>query len=158
MINDIWGLKRDGEMADLIARNGLSCCLMHNRSSGEYGDLMKDVAADLRESLKIAKQAGIPSDRILLDPGVGFAKSYRENLKVMARAQDLKELGYPLLLGCSRKSVIGLTLDRPVQERLEGTLAATVIAVTQGYLFVRVHDVKENVLAIRMAEAILKEG
>ena len=158
LINDIWGLKYDGTMAEVIARYDIPCCLMHNRRDTDYQNFMAEVLSDLKESVNIAKQAGIPDDKIILDPGVGFAKNYEQNLEVIARVGELKALGYPVLLGTSRKSVIGLTLDLPVEERLEGTLVTTVMAVEQGISFVRVHDVQENARAIRMAERILKHG
>lgn len=155
LINDIWGLKYDEKMASLIAKSGLPCCLMHNRREAVYKDFLQDVAADLAETLHIAEKAGIDEDRIILDPGVGFAKSYEQNLQVINGMDSLKVLGCPLLLGTSRKSVIGLTLNLPASERVEGTLATSVLAVIKGCMFVRVHDVKENVRAIRMTEAIL---
>jgi len=158
LVNDIWGLRREKEMAPLIAESGLPCCLMHNRESAKYRDFMGDVLSDLSETLRIAKAAGITEEKIILDPGVGFAKSYEQNLEIMNCLERLNALGYPLLLGCSRKSVIGLTLDLPVEKRLEGTLATTVWAVLKGCMFVRVHDVEENVRAIKMTEAILKGG
>lgn len=156
LINDIWGLKFDGKMAGVIAGSGLPCCLTHNRRSMEYRDFMQEVASDLSETLHLARMAGIEGDRIILDPGVGFAKSYEQNLEVVNCLQELKVLGCPLLLGCSRKSVVGRALDLPVDERLEGTLATTVLAVVKGCMFVRVHDIKENVRAIKMTEAVLK--
>lgn len=156
MINDIWGLKYDAGMAEVIAESGVPCCLMHNRQEAIYTNFMEDVKADLSESLRLAEVAGIPKSKIILDPGVGFGKTYEHNLEVMNCMGELADLECPLLLGCSRKSVIGLTLDLPVEERLEGTLATTVWAVTKGVSFVRVHDVKENVRAIRMTEAIIK--
>lgn len=156
LINDIWGLKYDEDMAQVIADAGVACCLMHNRADTNYGDFICDVKADLRETLAIAGRAGISSDKIILDPGVGFAKSYEQNMEVIRRIGEWKELGYPVLLGTSRKSVIGLTLDLPVEERLEGTLVTTVMAVLGGCSFVRVHDIKANARAIQMAEAILK--
>lgn len=119
---------------------------------------MQDVAGDLSETLYLAQRAGIDRDLIILDPGVGFAKTYEQNLEVINCLEELKVLGCPLLLGCSRKSVVGLTLDLPVNERLEGTLVTTVMGVEKGCMFVRVHDVKENVRAIRMTEAILRGG
>lgn len=154
LINDIWGLKYDGTMAEVIARYDKPCCIMHNRRDTDYQNFMEDVLADLRESVDLAKQAGISDDQIILDPGVGFAKTYEQNLEVIARLDELKELGYPILLGTSRKSVIGLTLGLPVEERLEGTLVTTVMAVEQGCAFVRVHDVLENARTIQMAEVI----
>lgn len=174
LINDIWGLKWDDKMAGVIADGGLPCCLMHNKKSGAKNDgsdsndrdrqnkestnFMQDVAADLEETLRIAKRAGIAGDRIILDPGVGFAKTHEQNLEVIRSMEKLHGLGCPLLLGCSRKSVVGLALGLPVEERLEGTLATTVIAVTKGCMFVRVHDVRENVRAVRMTEAVLRGG
>lgn len=158
LINDIWGLKYDDKIAGVIAESGLPCCLMHNRKNKDYGDFMQDVAADLAESVHLAELAGIHDDRIILDPGVGFAKSYEQNLEVINSLEELRVLGYPLLLGCSRKSVIGLTLDLPADRRMEGTLVTTVLAVVKGCMFVRVHDVGENVRAIKMAEAILRGG
>ena len=155
LINDIWGLKYDDRMAQVIAASGLPCCLMHNRADGQYADFMQELAADLARSLEIAGQAGIREDRIILDPGVGFGKTYEQNLEAINCLEELKLFGCPILLGTSRKSVIGLTLDLPVEERLEGTLVTTVFGVIKGCSFVRVHDVKENVRAIRMAEAIL---
>lgn len=155
MINDIWGLKYDADMKTVIAESGLPCCLMHNRDNTEYGVFLRDVCSDLEESVRLAKEAGIGDDRIILDPGVGFAKSYEQNLEVLRSLERFGESGYPVLLGCSRKSVIGLTLDLPVGERLEGTLATTVLAVMKGCSFVRVHDICENARAIRMTEAIM---
>ena len=158
LINDIWGLKYDQRMAEIIARSGLPCCLMHNRAECVKGDLMQEVATDLAQTIQLAGKAGIADDKIILDPGVGFGKTYEQNLEIINSMEELSLLGYPLLLGASRKSVIGLTLNLPVTERLEGTLATTVFAVTKGCMFVRVHDVKENVRIIRMTEAILNAG
>ena len=154
LVNDIWGLKYEERMAEVIAASGAACCLMHNRDNMDYKCFMEDMKNDLRETIELAQKAGIAEDRIILDPGVGFAKSYENNLEAIRCMGLLKELGYPVLLGTSRKSVIGLTLDLPVTERVEGTLVTTVMAVEQGAAFVRVHDVKANVRAIKMAEAI----
>ncbi len=158
LINDIWGLKYDDKMASVIAESGLPCCLMHNRKAADYQDFMQDVAADLAETLQIAEKAGIADEKIIIDPGVGFGKSYENNLEIINCLEELHMFGYPLLLGCSRKSVIGLTLDLPVTERIEGTLVTTVMGVIKGASFVRVHDIKENVRTIRMTEAILRGG
>ncbi|MBQ8519115.1 MAG: dihydropteroate synthase, partial [Agathobacter sp.] len=158
LLNDIWGLKADVRMAEIIAKNNVACCLMHNRSNMDYTNVKEDVIADLKESLAIAENAGISSDRIILDPGVGFAKTYEQNIEMLRNLSKIKTLGYPVLLGASRKSVIGLTLDLPSEERLEGTLVTTVAAVQQGCGFVRVHDVKENYRAIQMAKAIYRRG
>lgn len=158
LINDIWGLKYDEKMAEVIAESGLPCCLMHNRRNTEYQDFMQEVAADLTETLRIAEKAGIADDKIILDPGVGFGKTYEQNLEVINCLEELQILGYPLLLGCSRKSVIANTLQLPVDQRVEGTLVTTVLGVMKGCSFVRVHDVKENVRAVKMTKAILESG
>lgn len=155
IVNDIWGLKKDPEMAKVIAEYDAFCVLMHNRETPDYIDFRKDLLTDFKGILDIAKTAGIKDEKIILDPGVGFGKTREQNLVAINHMDDLKVLGYPLLLGTSRKSVIGLTLDLPVDERLEGTLATTVIACMKGINFVRVHDIKENVRAIKMTEAIL---
>ena len=155
LVNDIWGLKYDEKMAGVIAKKNVACCLMHNRKTADYVDFMANVCRDLEETIAIAKKAGIPDENIMLDPGVGFAKSYENNLEVINRLEELQNLGYPVLLGTSRKSVIALTLDLPADERVEGTLATTVMGVMKGAAFVRVHDIKENYRAIKMTEAIL---
>ncbi len=155
MVNDIWGLKYDPDMAGVVAAAGKACCLMHNRTDACYGDFMQDMLSDLRVSLALAQEAGIAADRIVLDPGIGFGKGYENNLEAIRRLDELHALGFPLLLGASRKSVIGTALDLPVGERLEGTLAITVLAVMKKCAFVRVHDVRENVRAVRMAETVL---
>ena len=158
MINDIWGLKYDGNMAKVISESGAACCLMHNRKNAQYNSFVDDVLNDLRESVEIAKRAGIQKDKIVLDPGIGFAKSYKENLIMTNNLERMNEIGYPVLLGTSRKSVIGLTLDLPSDQRLEGTIATTVMAVIKGCMFVRVHDVLENKRAIMMTEAIINSS
>lgn len=158
MVNDIWGLQYDaGEMAFLLAKTGLPCCLMHNRKTPVYDNFIGDMLTDLQRSITIAEQAGIAAGNMLLDPGIGFAKTYEQNLEALRHLGDIRQrLGCPVLLGTSRKSVIGLTLDLPADDRLEGTLATTVIGVIQGVSVVRVHDVKENARAVRMALAIRK--
>lgn len=158
LINDIWGLKADDKMAEVIAKADIPCCLMHNRKEAVYDDYIQDVLADLEESLIIARNAGISNDKIILDPGIGFAKTYEQNLELLNKLEILHSFGYPVLLGTSRKSVIGLTLNLPAEERVAGTLATTVLGVMKGCSFVRVHDIKENVQAIKMAEAILHAG
>lgn len=154
LVNDIWGLKYDSHMAEVIASYSASCCLMHNRTEAVYQDFLTDVLADMKECVTLARQAGIAEDKIMLDPGVGFAKTYEMNLAVIRELDQLKELGYPILLGTSRKSVIGLTLNLPANERMEGTLATTVYGMLHGCSFVRVHDIKENKRAITMIQAI----
>ena len=155
LINDIWGLKKDRNLAKVVADSGLPVVLMHNRENTEYKLFFNELISDLKESVRIAEAAGIGLDKIILDPGIGFAKDVDQNLEAINKLEKIRELGYPVLLGTSRKSVIGKTLDLPVDERLEGTLATTVIGVMKGCGIIRVHDVKENVRAVKMAEAIL---
>lgn len=154
MINDIWGLKYDEGMAKVIAESGLPCCLGHNRKDARYANLIEEILWDLESSLEMARSAGIAYDKIILDPGIGYGKSYENNLEIIDHLQNFHSLGSPLLLGASRKSVIGMGLDLPVTERVEGTIVTTVYGVQQGVMFVRVHDVKENVRAVKMTEAI----
>lgn len=156
LINDIWGLKKDEKMAGLIADTKVACCLMHNRKDIDYTNFLDDVIADMDEIMTIAKKAGISKDKIMLDPGVGFAKTREQNLEVICELDQFLQWDVPVLLGTSRKSVIGLTLDLPVDERVEGTIATTVFGRMKGAAFFRVHDVKENVRALKMTEAILK--
>jgi len=155
MINDVWGLKFDKNMAQVIAKSGVACCLVHNRQEAVYKSLMKDVLDDLFESVHLAEEAGIADDKIILDAGVGFGKTGEQSLRVINELEKLHMFGYPLMLGASRKSVIGDVLNLPVEDRMEGTLATTVIGTMKGCSFIRVHDVKKNVRAIRMTEAIL---
>lgn len=155
LVNDIWGLKYDKKMAEVIADTGVACCLMHNRKKPEYEDFLAELKMDMEETVALARSAGISQDKIILDPGVGFGKTYEMNMEVLGHLEELRSLDYPLLLGVSRKSVIGLTLDLPVSERLEGTLVTTMLAVEHGFSFVRVHDVKENLRVVKMMEAIL---
>lgn len=156
LINDIWGLRYDkGQMAQVISKYGKTCCLMHNRKEAVYQDFIPEVLTDLQECVRLAQQAGIKEEQIILDPGVGFAKSYEENLLVLKNLSVFHKLGYPMLLGTSRKSVIGLTLNLPADQREEGTLVTTVQAVQAGWHFVRVHNVEANARAIKMMQAIL---
>ena len=153
-VNDIWGLKYDSEIAGIITRYGAACCLMHNRVNVDYNEFMSDLLEDLRESEGIALDAGIPADKIMVDPGIGFAKTFDLDLEAINRLDLVTRLGYPVMLGVSRKRVVGTALGLPVEERLEGTLAATVIGIMRGCSFVRAHDIKETKRAIMMAEAI----
>lgn len=155
LVNDIWGLKYDPDMAKTIADAKVACCLMHNREKAAYADFMKDFLTDLGESVKIAEDAGIAEDKIILDPGVGFGKTYEMNLEVIREISQMHQYGYPILLGTSNKSVIGNALDLPTGERLEGTLATTVIGVMNHCSFIRVHQIQENKRAIQMTEAIM---
>ena len=155
LVNDIWGFKFDHKVAELTAQYGAACCLMHNRSEPTYQDYLNDVVADLKECVRIAKDVGISDDKIILDPGVGFGKTYQMNLEIINHVDMLHSLGFPILLGTSRKSVIGQTLNLPTDQRVEGTLATTVVGVLKGCAFVRVHDIKENKRVIQMTEAIM---
>lgn len=155
LVNDIWGFQFDPEMALVVKKYDAACCLMHNRREPVYQDFLKEVCEDLERCVRTAKTAGIADEKIILDPGVGFGKTYEMNLDVIRNLGAFSRLGYPMLLGTSRKSVIGLTLDLPTKEREEGTLVTTVMAVQNGYGFVRVHDTEKNRRSIRMMEAIL---
>ncbi|WP_029545791.1 dihydropteroate synthase [Selenomonas sp. AB3002] len=165
ILNDIWGLQyreEPGEMAKVAAQYQVPVIAMHNQKGTDYqayeGDVIAAERDFFRRTIEIAEAAGLPRELLILDPGVGFGKTVEDNLMVMNRQEELTEIdgfAYPLLLGTSRKSVIGKTLDLPVDERLEGTLATSVIGALKGADIVRVHDVKENLRAIRMAEAII---
>lgn len=156
LLNDIWGLKWDGTMAKVIADYDVACCLMHNRKEAVYEDFVEDMLADLKESVELALAAGIKKERIILDPGIGFAKDVQQNLLAMKNLHRIVELGYPVLLATSRKSMIGLTLDLPVDQREEGTLATSVLGLIEGCSMFRVHDVEKNMRGLRMTEAMLK--
>ncbi len=157
MINDVWGLRKDKDMAQVIAKYDAHVCIMHNQDNTEYDkDIMESIKDFLAESINIAIEAGIDKNKIVLDPGIGFGKTYEQNLEVLKRLGELKVLGYPILLGTSRKSVIGNTLDLPPKERVEGTIATTVLGVRDGVDIVRVHDVEKNLRAAKMADAIYR--
>lgn len=160
-INDIWGGKFDKKTPKIAAQRNLVYCVMHNRNLDTHPyrekSIMEEVLSDLRESIDIALRAGVQRDKIITDPGIGFGKTLSHNLLVMNHIEMLKNLGFPVLLGTSRKSMIGLTLNLPAEERVEGTVATTVMGVIKGCAFVRVHDVLENKRAILMTEAILRE-
>lgn len=154
LVNDIWGLQHHPQIADLIADAGATCCLMHNKDNTTYGNLLSECLETLRHSAETALNAGVRKDQIILDPGIGFGKTREQNLYLMQQLEQFNQLGYPMLLGTSRKSMIGLTLNLPVDQRVEGTLVTTMLAVQAGWNFVRVHDIKENYRTIRMMEAI----
>ena len=156
VINDVWGLKRDPALADLAAREGAPIVLMHNQQGLDYSDLVPEVLANLRFSLRQALEAGVPSENVVLDPGLGFGKRPEHNLELLRRLAELKALGLPLLVGTSRKSTIGLVLDLPVEERLEGTAATVALAIANGADIVRVHDVKAMTRVARMSDAIVR--
>lgn len=157
LVNDIWGLKYDANMASIIAKSNLPCCLMHNRKKANYTRFEHNLLSDLQESIQIATTAGIAKDKIILDPGVGFQKTVEQNLFVMNHINDLCSLGFPILIGTSRKSTIGHALNKTVDERLYGTLATTAVAVMKGASIIRVHDVAENWDVIQMSKSIIGE-
>lgn len=157
IINDIWGLKADSEMAGVVAQyEDVPVVMMHNQKGTEYNSLMDDILGWLRESVHIALQAGVRKENIILDPGIGFGKDTDQNLEVMNRLWEFKTLGYPVLLGTSRKSLIGNTLGLPVTERVEGTAATVSFGITQGVDIVRVHDIKEMARVVKMTDAMVR--
>jgi dihydropteroate synthase len=159
LINDIWGLKQDPSLARLAAERGVPIILMANeRDAPPKVGIVAKVLADLENGIKIALKAGVPPQNIIVDPGIGFGKSLEQNLELINRLADLKTLGKPILLGTSRKSMIGLVLDLPADKRLEGNLAVTAIGIANGADMVRVHDVKETALVCRMSDAIIRRG
>ena len=157
VINDIYGLKRDPLLAPVIAKHNAGIVIMHNNENKEYPEgLLYEIKKSLIESIEIALSAGISKDKIILDPGIGFAKDPEQNIKVMNNLFQLKELGYPLLLGVSRKSVIGSVVNVPPKDRLPGTIASTVLGILQGFDIFRVHDVKENLQAAVFTDKIIQ--
>lgn len=174
LVNDVWGLRMEPEIAGLAARHQVPMVLMHNRSRPkdaaqtarlggrylgvEYEDLMADVIRELRGSISLAVEAGVEREKIIVDPGIGFGKTVQQSLQLMANLAELKVLGRPILLGPSRKSFIGYTLDLPLDERVEGTAAAVAVGIANGADIVRVHDVKQMVRVARMTDAIVRRG
>lgn len=156
MVNDIWGLRHDPEMARVVADFGVSAVVMHNQRGRPFHDVVGDILAGWRDSIAIAEAAGIPIERIIVDPGFGFGWMPEQNLEMLRRLRELCSLGRPILVGTSRKSTIGLVLDLPVEERLEGTAATVAIAIAYGADIVRVHDVKAMARVARMSDAIVR--
>ncbi|CAG7656398.1 dihydropteroate synthase [Paenibacillus allorhizosphaerae] len=154
LLNDIWGLQRDPFMGEVAATYGCPIVLMHNRNEAVYANFIHDVVDDLRETVRRALAAGIREEQIILDPGIGFAKSYEQNLQLMNHLDRIVELGYPVLLGTSRKSMIQRTLQLPANDAIEGTAATVALGIAQGCQIVRVHDVKEMKRVARMTDAI----
>ena len=173
LVNDVWAFRADPELAALVAERGVPVILMHNRSNPanadlreklggryigvEYGNLIEDIKRELMESVEIGKKAGIENNSIILDPGIGFGKTVEQNLELLDRCGELRDLGYPLLVGPSRKSFIGYTLDLPPDQRVEGTAAAVAIAIARGADIVRVHDVEEMLRVVKMTDAIVRK-
>ncbi|BAB03812.1 dihydropteroate synthase [Halalkalibacterium halodurans] len=158
IINDVWGAKADPSMAHVAAKYGVPIILMHNRDNEDYTDLMAEMIADLEESISLCKQAGVKDENIILDPGIGFAKTYEHNLEAMRRLDELTALPYPVLLGTSRKSLIAKTLHLPVDDRVEGTGATVCYGIAKGCNIVRVHDVKEMSRMAKMMDAMMGKG
>jgi dihydropteroate synthase len=156
LLNDVWGVGADDGMARLAAERGVPMIVMHNRAEPRYADFMAELVADLRSALERARRLGNEGDRLIVDPGFGFGKTPEHNLTVLRELSMLRELGRPILLGTSRKSTLGRVLDLPVDQRLEATLATTAIGIAGGADIVRVHDVRENVRAARMSDAIVR--
>jgi dihydropteroate synthase len=172
LVNDVWGLKADPDLAAVAAEHRAPVILMHNRSSWahaqikeslggryigmEYENLVKDIQRELLESVDLAHKAGIPDERIILDPGIGFGKTVEQNLELIDRLDEFRSLGYPILLGPSRKSFIGYTLDLPPDQRLEGTAAAVAVGIARGADIVRVHDVDFMARLVRMTDALVR--
>lgn len=155
IINDVWGAKAEPEIAYVAAQTGAPIILMHNRNDRNYRDLIPDMMRDLRESIEFALEAGCKREQLLIDPGIGFAKDYGENLAVMCELEAFQSLGLPILLGTSRKGFIGRTLDLPVDQRIEGTIATVVFGMQKGVDIVRVHDVEAVSRAVHMTDAML---
>lgn len=158
MINDIWGAKKDPEMASVAAEHDVPIILMHNRDNMDYEDIMTDMLRDIEESINICHRAGVKDEQIIIDPGIGFAKTYEQNLEVMRRLEEFTTFGYPVLLGTSRKSMIAETLQLPVDERVEGTGATVSLGIERGCDIVRVHDVLEMSRTAKMMDAMLGKG
>lgn len=157
MINDVWGFQKDINMAKVVAKHEVPVVVMHNQIGTEYNtDIMKTICKFLSRSIDIGLEAGIKRENIILDPGIGFGKTPEQNIEVLSRLGELNDLGYPILLGTSRKSMIGKILDLPSEERVEGTVATTTMGIIQGVDIVRVHDVKENSRAAKVTDAIVR--
>ena len=155
MINDIWGAKADPEIAKVAAEYNVPIILMHNRKDVPYTNYFEDYMDDFKKSLNIVKQAGVPDEHIILDPGIGFVKNLQQSIETMQRLEELVEIGYPVLLATSRKRMIGTILNLPLEERIEGTAATCAYGVMKGCHIVRVHDVKEVARTVKMIDALM---
>jgi len=174
MVNDVWGLRADDGLAPVAAKYKTPVILMHNRSNpasvevrekfgnayvgAEYANLLEEVKGELMQSVELARRAGIAESQIILDPGIGFGKTREHNLELINRLEEIRALGYPVLLGTSRKSFIGFTLNLPADQRLEGTAATVAVGITRGADIIRVHDVKEMARVARMTDAIVRKS
>jgi len=158
LVNDVWGVAPDADLLRLAAARGAPIVLMHNRADARYTNLVAEVIEDLERAIERAVGAGIARDAIIVDPGIGFGKTAEHNLELLRELSALRVLGRPILLGTSRKSTLGKVLDLPADQRLEATLATTALGIAAGVDIVRVHDVRENVRAARMTDAIVRAG
>ncbi len=157
MINDVWGLQRDSNMAAVVAKYDVPVVIMHNNKNTEYKkDIMEEISDFLKRSIETARKAGINNEQIILDPGIGFGKNPEQNMEVMYRLGELNSLGYPILLGTSRKSMIGKILSLPPEERVEGTLATSVMGIMQGVDIIRVHDIVQNLRTAMVVDAVVR--
>jgi dihydropteroate synthase len=156
LVNDVWGVGQDDSLIRLAAERRVPIVLMHNRAEPRYTDLMAEVAADLERAIERALDAGVAREDILVDPGFGFGKTAEHNLELLRELGSLRRLGRPIVLGASRKSTLGKVLDLPADQRLEATIATTVLGIAGGADIIRVHDVRANVRAARMTDAVLR--
>ena len=156
IINNIWGLKAEPDLARVAADTGVGLVLMHNQKGTEYANLLPDLVSSLKTSVEIALQAGVPQENIIVDPGFGFGKNPDQNLEILNQLKFLQEIGYPVLTGTSRKSTLGLLLDLPADQQVEGTAATVALSIVGGADMVRVHDVKEMVRVCRVTDAVVR--
>ena len=156
MLNDIWGVRADSNLTPLAAEAGVPIILMHNQDGTRFEQMLPEVTASLETAARHALSVGVPKEALILDPGIGFGKTAEHNLELLRNLPVLRELGYPLLIGTSRKSTIGLVLDLPVEERVEGTAATLALAIAGGADIVRVHDVKAMSRVARMSDAVVR--
>jgi dihydropteroate synthase len=156
LVNDIWGVAEDDALLRLAAERGVPIVLMHNRAEARYDDVTGEVVADLRQAVERAVRAGVPFDSIIVDPGIGFGKTAEHNVTLLRDLAALRVLGRPILLGTSRKSTLGRILNLPPDQRVEATVATTALGIAAGVDIVRVHDVRENVRAARVVDAIIR--
>lgn len=156
MINDVWGGQKDPSIYSIVAEYEVPYVIMHNRTNKNYVDLITDIKSDLTSCVSAAIEAGVKPEQIIIDPGIGFAKNYDHNVATMQSLDSISSLGFPVLLGTSRKSFIGLTLDLPVEQRLEGTLATLCLGITKGVDIVRVHDVQPAARCCKMMDKLVR--
>lgn len=156
MVNDVWGLKYDDKMPELVADAKVPVIIMHNQDGSQYLDLIPDIVEGLNCSIERAITAGVDPKNLILDPGIGFGKTANHNLEIIRRLTEIKAIGFPLMMGTSRKSTLGLVLDLPIEDRIEGTAASVALSIANGADIVRVHDVKEMYRVCRMSDAVVR--